>query len=952
MRSSLALPVPTTPEAAAFESVDDGQRCRKKFADFKAEGSCYSDGNRSLAHSINPSGFASMLGAFPISNTLHAFQRRYLSTGNCGELPVVAHQVADLHEKRVESEEQRKHTLEVMQAELAQLKKTLSVMLAVVSEKQVPEEEKGFAKYFGALEPSIQHRSIERKEDDIRLKESEISTLKMEIEQSEESLIGALQGRLKKHPRWVFQLTQSELCNREFLGREAQLKLAMETLRLVGDSKEHQTPVLVYSSPRQGKSRLLDEIAKRGMSEFGASKLFVVVMSFNGSTKGSFGQADCATENLAARFFCRMLLASISEFSPNTADEFSARFPFLKTLTAEAFDRILRKVHGLSDQRMWLLADEFAKCYLSALGEEGLLRKVIPDSLKAQVSALYQFMAPLPGARGNKIILSGFTDSAWQLLQSASGRPVATVPLPLIAAKERHRFKAMRSTLWNYYLSADVPFPTLIYEAVKSCVGMLGNWIELCARGKRPEDLTDMEVPWVLVLWNNKNVYQQIAERYLRLWGAGSLNMETFLKEEAKYFDAVDVGPSVMFLPLTNRNIAHPVPFYALAYEFAQPNNLTLPPLLFQLNMVYHRIAYFVAKMNEARKAGLLEEVKDFRGTLVEEVAFMTLRLQCYALVSLKEPRSLTAWLMNKIPCASLPTESIMLSETKPLLKEPAFGEPTPSPPKFSLKTLFNDAKCFDNKALKQHAEQFCSEVDTYGGMLMAPDRNPGFDFVLALNATKGTKQGLVLVLVETKCIKDAGLAEKTAKKYDGKVFFNRGPLLMQDPKGENPSMNSQAPPHSALDEEGETANLSTAQENSLTFCAVRKAYDTLNGLNPTLPYFKKPVLHVCYVYLTLGKFVPQFETSKNYWVTKETLSEKMSLRAAIAGTERSGATVSLHVVAGQKGLEDFFTGAVYHAIPEAEGYLETSASQRGGIVKLDYESRFEKNAFVSQASE
>ncbi len=92
------------------------------------------------------------------------------------------------------------------------------------------------------------------------------------------------------------------------------------------------------------------------------------------------------------------------------------------------------------------------------------------------------------------------------------------------------------------------------------------------------------------------------------------------------------------------------------------------------------------------------------------------------------------------------------------------------------------------------------------------------------------------------------------------------------------------------------------------------------------MSHFKKmgkPVLHVCYVYVTLGDFEPTFETEKSYTVRSGGPKPMdVSLSKAIAEAGRNGTSVSFHVVAGPEALENFFTAAVYHVIPDSEFHL------------------------------
>jgi hypothetical protein len=285
------------------------------------------------------------------------------------------------------------------------------------------------------------------------------------------------------------------------------------------------------------------------------------------------------------------------------------------------------------------------------------------------------------------------------------------------------------------------------------------------------------------------------------------------------------------------------------------------------------------------------------------------MRMRYCALATLNQPRPLEDCLSSWIYWNStLSGDSVMLHpDTKPrILKHP---------PRCSLPTLFDGTANKDPNDLKAQVQTFCDEVLENGGLLMAPENNPGFDVVASFRATKCGKEGIALILIETSCIDDV----------DQHVSTEKGTLHPRDEQV--PASQSDEPEGYGIEEDDErteavtSAELPLAAQNSVKFGATRKAWLTLRGLNPTLPHFLelgKPVLHVCYVYVTLGNFEPKFETEKIFEVRSSTSFRATSLSEALADTERKGATVSLHVVAGQEELENFFTGAVYHVIPDA----------------------------------
>jgi hypothetical protein len=663
----------------------------------------------------------------------------------------------------------------------------------------------------------------------------------------------------------------------------------------------------------------MDEVAKQGMTELGPEKVFVVVRDY-------YRAGDCAVKNFAARFFCQMLLASVSVDDSDSVGEFTARFPFLEQLNARDLDRILRKVHGLSDQRIWLLADGFAACYLKVVGREALVKGEIHPALDSELRALYQFTE----LKNNKLVFSGFPYSVLGVIERGTGRPVAEVPLPLADAKLRAldaKLGVLYDQLDERYFDGDVPFPHMMYEVVKSCVGTFGYWAVLWEKCGCPDDLSSMKAPWIEVLKQQSSVFLGIAERYLQKWGAGSLDMESFLKEEAEDVEALTakVGPSMMFLPMLGRTVAHPVPFYALAYEFERPSgplgNSPTWPLVDQLRMIYSKIAnrvrveYEVDFAEPASCGCAKSKASQPRGKLVKEITFMTLQMRYLALASLNQPRKLEDWLRGWIRwCPSPTTDSIILHPaSKPLVLSRSH----------SFSVLFDGTEHKCPRQLKKRTRRFYRNVSKYG-LLMAPEKTLGFNMVARLDAVKNGKKGIVLVLVETNCINDVALAKNTASKYDGKVFVGGKPLPMAAADRNEQLQASQPTPQSA-ERAGDDNPTEFARQNCLHFCATRKALLSLRGVNQTLSHFKKmwkPVLHVCFVYVTLGDFEPKFETEKSYTVKSGGSKQTFSLSETIAEADRNGTTVSLHVVAGQEALENFFTAAVYHVIPDSEFHL------------------------------
>jgi hypothetical protein len=807
--------------------------------------------------------------------------------------------------------------------------------------------------------------ALQRKEADLAAEKARVTKLEAKLAQNkvraiqtrgiasklqhEDVLIAELQGLLQKRSRWVQQLTHPPECNKEFLGRQNELKVALNILHLGGHRKEDRCPLFLCSGPLQGQSRFMDEVAKRGLAELGDSKLFVVVLSY----KESRGPADCAAENFAARFFCRMLLASVSLYDAESADVFAERYPFLRTLTATDFDRILRQVHGLLHQRIWLLADEFATCLLKAAGGVKASGE-ISAALDAEVRAIYEFLR-WP-AVGNKFLFGGFTDSRWELFLPYHYR--WTILLPLIGPEGRPQFQVMKSTLLDHYRAAGIPFPTVMYEIVKSCVGMLGFWIELCAKGIYPQDLTSMKAPWLEKLQEKKEVYLGIVERYLRKWGVGSLRRGSFLEEEANKFDSADPGPSILFSPHSNRIasiVAHPVPFYALVCELFRADELESAPLAAQLRQIYDVIFAWNTNSVKATARNEVEAIpgiasngegtlprEDDWGPLIEKVAFLVLRMRCHAvaLTPQKDPAHLASWLGQWIKDVWADRHPIVLHPDPQLIVTGV------DPPRCSLKTLFHGAHKNTRKSihsLKEQAGQFWSEVSQSGGVLMAPEGNPGFDMVATLSATKEDgSRGIVLVLIEVNSLSDLRLAKDIESRYIGKVIkYSKISLRRNRREVRAEKFGCKV----AMEEdevcgEDKERNFDGETPSALNFGATRKAWLTLRWLNATLSYFRPsgtPVFHVCYVQVTMGKHRPHFETGWTYLVdpnrkTTETLTaakpkpvkkknrrQRISLTKVMNDTRKKSVSVSLHAICGQKELENFFTGAVYHALPDAE---------------------------------
>jgi hypothetical protein len=200
--------------------------------------------------------------------------------------------------------------------------------------------------------------------------------------------------------------------------------------------------------------------------------------------------------------------------------------------------------------------------------------------------------------------------------------------------------------------------------------------------------------------------------------------------------------------------------------------------------------------------------------------------------------------------------------------------------------------------------------VSKDGGILLAPNQNPGFDVVGVLAARRRQERGIVLLLFETKYSCNSLLPSSRGGVPSNPISVNQ---MTDDCTATGlPSKCNSGP--------------SDATTPAFDYSLTRKASFTLHGLKGALPYFRslrKPVLHVCYVYVTTENDTVKFQTDTADTLLLKTQAgaqvgqEKMLLGETISALEGEGTTVSLHVVAGQRALEDFFTAAVYHVIPD-----------------------------------
>ncbi|MDP2058976.1 MAG: hypothetical protein Q8J97_04490, partial [Flavobacteriaceae bacterium] len=179
----------------------------------------------------------------------------------------------------------------------------------------------------------------------------------------------------------------------------------------------------------------------------------------------------------------------------------------LSSISVGDCDDIIREVWGLGrDVGIVLLVDEFSQI-VDAVRSNTDLNTTAQDTLLSWMTTRHML-----ASRNNWLVMSGFTPRSctdvWPLLHHSS-REVSVVSLPLIDHTSRSDFDELLKEIKAAYTHTS--FPTLMYETLKSCAGLLGLWHEKLYVHKNgraalkefkgseelPKSLTDIQATWL-----------------------------------------------------------------------------------------------------------------------------------------------------------------------------------------------------------------------------------------------------------------------------------------------------------------------------------------------------------------------------------------------------------------------------------------------------------------------
>jgi hypothetical protein len=203
---------------------------------------------------------------------------------------------------------------------------------------------------------------------------------------------------------------------------KAALQEAESILKCSEEPKEKRPLILLTSSPRQGKSRWLDELAKSIIREGdfpaapGEEKLFPILMTYNGSS--SLQSHEAAPQQFLRHFLARALLSLVGQ--PGRTMVFLARHGFIADMTVGDFRAVVDELFDIQDRTIVLLVDEFSK-----------LVDKLDERFVEQTAKTLSGMTELYSVKC-KLVFTGFKTTTAATLGTCSSHPVVQFSLPLV----------------------------------------------------------------------------------------------------------------------------------------------------------------------------------------------------------------------------------------------------------------------------------------------------------------------------------------------------------------------------------------------------------------------------------------------------------------------------------------------------------------------------------------
>jgi hypothetical protein len=241
------------------------------------------------------------------------------------------------------------------------------------------------------------------------------------------------------------------------------------------DVKERQTISFVYSTPRAGKSALLDQVRK----EFQVNMVWAMTLTYNSGTDFD-AKLDASLTTAAGRLWYRGVMNLFPWYFGFVANQFGFNDVHNSVWHRSSVCSALQLVQAPSGRKLvtapgMILIDEFSK---------------VTDQLsKSGGSDAKEVLSSLIGWQetGCRIVATGFSSTPPNGILTASGRTVKWLPLPL-AFNFRHRLEMIPliSVFHAWRRASEDRETCLLYEAIKSSYGLLGYAVELALSGDTP----------------------------------------------------------------------------------------------------------------------------------------------------------------------------------------------------------------------------------------------------------------------------------------------------------------------------------------------------------------------------------------------------------------------------------------------------------------------------------
>ena len=330
--------------------------------------------------------------------------------------------------------------------------------------------------------------------------------------------------------------------------------------RFAGDTsriRDHSLPFsMLISSPRQGKTRWLDELCAAANTD---SRICAVPISYNGDV--AMCAKDYDPEHFVARFYWRVLCSlrygnGATSYLDDFIYERVAQLGIDETNHVAVQD-LAEEMYDVEGKKLVVCADEFSRAFL-ALRDE--LRRQNPQRWETE---LRERMAQITKS-GWGLVFTGFTPSFHNAVVSASGRSTVRYFLPLVTHVDRHEYAELYDALTEHYRASNVPFPTYVYEVVKCSPGLLGQWLEMVATADfaadYPGTLSDLGTNWWDKVEDKAAELVPLAEGYLSAWGKDPDSKAVGAHVRAM----VEKDPPLAIAVSMEASIPHAFPFAAL----------------------------------------------------------------------------------------------------------------------------------------------------------------------------------------------------------------------------------------------------------------------------------------------------------------------------------------------------------------------------------------------------